>query len=110
MNRKVLAGLILSSWVIALGWLVSRQTQSSGRTVLDDAVRTVEPGALYYTVSMGGVPVGFASNTVDTVPEGLLVEDRLSLEIPALGTVQRVEARTTAVLRMRSGFGPSSPG
>ncbi len=98
MNRKVVAGLILSSWVVALGWLVSRQTQSGGGAVLDDAVRTVEPGALYYTVSMGGVPVGFASNTVDTVPEGLLVEDRLSLEIPALGTVQRVEARTTAVL------------
>ena len=47
---------------------------------------------------MGGVAVGFASNTVDTVPDGLRVEDRLSLEIPALGVIQHVEASTTAHL------------
>lgn len=97
-NRRTTAILILLSWAGAVGWLVARQTRSVGGGVLDDAMRTVEPGALYYTVSMGGVPVGFASNTIDTVPEGLLVEDRLSLEIPALGTMRRMEASTTARL------------
>jgi hypothetical protein len=97
-NRKAAAAAILVAWVATLGWLLSRQAQSGATTVLDDAARTVEPGALYYTVSMGGVPIGFASNMVDTVPEGLLVEDRLSLEIPALGTMQRVDAHTSARL------------
>lgn len=98
MNRQSVAVLILVTWVGALGWLFSRRTGPTGGLLLDDATRTVEPGALYYTVSMGGVPVGFASNTVDTVPEGLLIEDRLSLEIPALGAIQRVEASTSARL------------
>ena len=106
MNRQSVAVLILITWVGALGWMVARRTGPTGGLLLDDATRTVEPGTLYYTVSMGGVVVGFASNTVDTVPEGLLIEDRLSLEIPALGALQRVEAYTTArlsnSLRLRS--------
>ncbi len=98
MNRQSVAVLILVVWVGALGWLFSRRTGPTGGVLLDDATRTVEPGTLYYPVSMGGVPVGFASNTVDTVPEGLLIEDRLTLEIPALGAIQRVEATTRARL------------
>ena len=98
MNRQSIAVLILLTWVGTLGWLVARQTGPTGGLLLDDATRTVEPGALYYAVSMGGVPVGFASTTVDTVPEGLLIEDRLSLQIPALGAIQRVEASTSARL------------
>ncbi len=98
MNRQSAAVLILLTWVGTLGWLVWRQTGPTGGLLLDDATRTVEPGALYYAVSMGGVPVGFASTTVDTVPEGLLIEDRLSLQIPALGAIQRVEATTSARL------------
>jgi transglutaminase-like putative cysteine protease len=105
-NRRAAATLILLTWLGALGWLWRRETRTPRSTALDDAVRTVEPGALYYRVSMGGVPVGFASNTVDTVPQGLLIEDRLSLEIPALGALQRIEAHTTArltnTLRLRS--------
>jgi len=97
-KRQTTAILILLSWAGAIGWLIARQASSVSGGVLDDAMRTVEPGALYYTVSMGGVPIGFASNMIDTVPEGLLVEDRLSLEIPALGTMRRMEAYTTARL------------
>ena len=59
-NRRTTAILILLSWAGALGWLVARQTRSVRGGALDDAMRTVEPGALYYTVSMGGVPIGFA--------------------------------------------------
>lgn len=106
MNRQAAAALILLTWLGALGWLLRRESNSPRGTALNDAVRSVEPGALYYRVSMGGVPVGFASNTVDTVPQGLLIEDRLSLEIPALGALRRIEARTTAhltnTLRLRT--------
>ncbi|MCZ6916219.1 MAG: transglutaminase-like domain-containing protein [Gemmatimonadetes bacterium] len=98
MNRTTLAGVMLLGWIASLGWLFTRAAGGPRGEALGDAVRAVEPGAMFYTVMLGGVPIGFASNTVDTVPEGLLIEDRLTLEVPALGSVQRVEARTVARL------------
>ena len=98
MNRTTLAGVILVGWMVSMGWLFARQAGGPSGTALGDAVRAVEPGAMFYTVTLGDVPVGFASNIVDTVPEGLMVEDRLTLEVPALGTTQRVEVRTVAQL------------
>jgi hypothetical protein len=49
-------------------------------------------------LELGGQQVGFASNRVDTLPDTIQVQDVMLLEIPALGTVQRVEARTEAFL------------
>ena len=98
MNRRAFAVIILAAWIGALGWLFARESGQPGGTILADAERAVEPGAMFYTVSMAGVKIGFASNTVDTVPEGLLVEDRMFLEVPALGAIQRIDVRTTAHL------------
>jgi hypothetical protein len=47
---------------------------------------------------LGGQQIGFASNRVDTLPDSIKVEDLMILEIPALGTIHRVEARTEAAL------------
>ena len=98
MNRRTVAVVILTGWLGALGWLLARETGGPRGLLVGDATRSVEPGALYYAVSLGGVRVGFASNTLDTVPDGLRVEDLLLLEVPALGTIQRTEARTVAEL------------
>lgn len=52
------------------------------------------PGASYYTVSLGGGPVGYASSTVDTIAEGIRVQDVMVLDVEALGSVQRTELTT----------------
>jgi hypothetical protein len=74
--------------------------------ILADAGLRVPPGAAYYRLDLGGKQVGFASSLVDTLADTLSVQDLMILEIPALGTVQRVEARTdaklTRALRLRS--------
>jgi hypothetical protein len=71
-----------------------------------EATLRVGPGAEFYAVSMGGGPIGYASSTVDTTPEGISVEDLLVLDIEALGKVQRTQlstdVRLTRDLRLRS--------
>jgi hypothetical protein len=94
----MIAVLILVVWAGMLAWLGLRELAEPSGFELSDAVRNVPPGANYYSVTMGGAQIGYAINTVDTVPEGLTVEDRLVLEVPALGEMQRTEARTVANL------------
>jgi Transglutaminase-like superfamily len=101
MTRRALAGVILLAWGGALGWLGLRQSSPPADDALSDALRTVPPGATYYTVALGEAAIGFASNTVDTVPDGITVDDRLMLEIPALGTINRTDLRTVAKLTNR---------
>jgi Transglutaminase-like superfamily len=105
MSRGALATLILLTWVGALGWLGIREFGTRPTTTLDDTNRTVPPGSNFYRVTMGGAQIGYASSTVDTVPDGLVVEDRLVLEVPALGEFHRTEthtlARLTNTLRLR---------
>lgn len=98
MNRRTLAIAILAVWAGAIGWLVVRQTVATGSRLLADAVFRVSPGATYYSLALGGQQVGFASSSVDTLADTVQVRDYMLLEIPALGSLQRVEARTEANL------------
>jgi hypothetical protein len=97
-NRSTLAIAIILAWLAALGWLVKREYLRPRSDLLADAALRIPPGATYFTLELGGQQVGFASNMVDTLPDAIQVQDVMLLEIPALGTVQRVEARTEAVL------------
>jgi len=97
-NRRTTAILILAVWAGAVGWLVARQTVRTDSQLLADAVFRVSPGATYYSLDLGGQQVGFASSSVDTLADTVQVRDYMLLEIPALGSVQRVEARTDANL------------
>ena len=98
MNRRLLAGTIVLTWVGALAWLGYRQIGSASAGGIDMTLRTVPPGAAYYVVSVDDVIVGYASRTVDTVPEGIAVDDRLILELPATAGVTRTDMRTVANL------------
>ena len=90
--------------------------KSSGLKLAEATLR-VGPGAEFYAVSMGGGPIGYASSTVDTTPQGISVQDLLVLDIEALGKVQRTQLSTdirlTRDLRLRSFEGtldvPGSP-
>jgi len=98
MSRGALAGLILLAWVGALGWMGVRELTTPPRAEFDNSIRNVPPGANFYSVTLSGTQIGFASSTVDTVPNGITVEDRLVLEVPALGEFHRTETRTVANL------------
>jgi hypothetical protein len=97
-SRRALALGILLIWVAAIGWLVQRNYLRPVSSLIADAALRIPPGATYYSIELGGQQIGFASNRVDTLPDSIKVEDLMILEIPALGTIHRVEARTEAAL------------
>lgn len=106
MNRRVLAVAILCLWLGAVGWLLKREYGGSGGDLFADGPVNVSPTATYYRLELGGHHIGFASSRVDTLADAIRVEDLMVMHVPALGTVQRVEARTEALLsrslRLRS--------
>jgi hypothetical protein len=99
MSRRALAVVILVAWLAALGWLFVRRYRPRRQSdVLAAAVQTLPPGATYYTLSLGDRQIGYASSLVDTLPDSIRVEDQMTLEIPALGTVHHTAAMTRALL------------
>ena len=93
-----MAALVLAGWGGAFGWLVYREYRPSRTELLAEAALSLPPGATYYALSLGGTQIGFASNTVDTLADSIRVEDLMVLEVPALGSVHRTDARTRAIL------------
>ena len=98
MSRRVLAVGILALWAISLGWLGARELGRRTGARSEEKDRTVSPSATYYTLSIDGTSVGFASTTVDTVPDGLTVDDHLFLEVPAHSQLTVTDVRTFANL------------
>lgn len=94
MNRRHLAASILLVWLVTLGWLVRREYFRPRADLLAEAGLTVSPGATYYEITLGSQQIGYASNKIDTLPDAIRLEDQMLLQIPALGTVERVDART----------------
>jgi transglutaminase-like putative cysteine protease len=61
---------------------------------LAEAARTVGPTASFYTISMGSGAIGYATSTVDTLPDAIRVQDEMTVDIEALGSVQRTQLLT----------------
>ncbi len=97
---------ILVAWAAGIGLLVRREYFKPSGVRLQEATLRIGPGAEFFAVSMGGGPIGYASSTVDTTPDGIVVQDLLVLDIEALGKVQRTQLSTvirlTRDLRLRS--------
>lgn len=98
MTRRTVAGGILLIWAGAIVWLVRREYWPSEGAVLAEATLSLAPGASYYSLSLGGQQIGFASSTVDTLADTIRVQDIMVLEVPALGEIHRTDASTEAWL------------
>jgi hypothetical protein len=97
-TRRHWAIAILAAWFVSLGWLVKREFFRSTGARLAEAALSVPPGALFYRLDLGGQQVGFASTTLDTLPDSIRVDDLLVLDVPALGKLHRTSARSVAML------------
>ena len=99
MSRGALAAGILAIWLGMMGWLAWREYRPRlASEVATDAALSLPPGAMYYSLLLGGQQIGYASSTVDTLPDGLRVDDRMTLEIPAMGEVHNATAQSQALL------------
>ncbi len=66
--------------------------------MLAEGATRVGPGASYYTLTMGGAPVGYAASTIDTTPTAITIQNNTTLDIQALGAVQKTGIVTTVQL------------
>lgn len=97
-RRGVLGSAVVLVWIGMLGWHAQREYLQPEATRLARATLTLDPATHFYTVRMGGQAVGIASSRLDTLPDGFLLEDRLSLELTALGQEGLASATTTVRL------------
>ena len=98
MGRRTLGGLILALWVVLVGWQVRRERFQPELARLAEAALALNPGVSFYAIEMGGRSVGQATSRLDTVPDGFVLEDVMSLELPALGQTGTAVARTRVSL------------
>src|SRR5687768_11126704 len=81
-----------------VGWQVRREYFQPELSRLSEATLALAPGVSFYTLKMGDRLVGQATSRLDTVPDGFVLEDVMSLELPALGQTGTAVARTTVQL------------
>lgn len=111
--RATLALAVLLAWVGSLGWLGARQLgRSEANTLSSEATLRLAPATTWYAVDAGGVAIGYAGVTFDTLSPGYLITESTAIEIPAGDSVERVSRRSESWLgatldlqRMRSAFG-----
>lgn len=97
-RRRALGTVLVVAWLALLGWHARDSYLQPQMTRLAQATLSLEPGTHFYAVRMGGEIVGMASSRLDTVPDGFLLEDRLSLEIEAMAAEGAATATTTVHL------------
>ena len=103
---RIVAVLIVGMWLGMIGWQVRREYFAPELTRLAEASLGLAPGVSFYTLRMGERSVGQATSRLDTVPKGFVLEDVMSLELPALGqtgtAVVRTSVRLSPALVMQS--------
>ncbi|MDE3217305.1 MAG: transglutaminase domain-containing protein [Gemmatimonadota bacterium] len=95
-NRRIAtAAVVLVLWAGGMAALIRQQYFQPNVERLAEAAMRVTPGAVFYAVMQGGRQIGFASSTIDTVAGGIRSTDYLVANVPAGGSVHRLQARTT---------------
>ncbi|HNV74487.1 MAG TPA: transglutaminase-like domain-containing protein [Gemmatimonadaceae bacterium] len=103
MNARGLMAIgILAAWGAGIAAFAQREMSRSPREKLAEIAARVAPGATYFAVERAGAHVGFASNTIDTIPGGLQVTDYLVADLAVGGTMQRTTAQS--VVRLSRGL------
>ena len=96
--RAAVAVAILVAWGAGLSILVRREFFVPSTRRLAEAALRISPGATFFVVEQDGKQIGFASNTIDTLPMAIDVVDYLIADLPVAGKVRRVSARSVVKL------------
>ena len=98
--------LIITAWLVSLGWLVQREYFGGPTPGSMTASERVSAGTVFFAVYLGERQVGTASTVVDTPPGAVRVGGRLDLALPVGGRERRVrvvsEATLTPALTLRA--------
>ena len=97
MSRRLQAAIaILLLWAVGLGFLARRELFRPLMERFQAAAFRVAPGATYFAVYQGDRQIGFASSTIDTIPNAVVVTDFLVANVP-VGKERRRATATTRV-------------
>jgi transglutaminase-like putative cysteine protease len=88
-GRGIAAVAILAAWGAGIAVLAQREMSRSPRELLAEASVRIAPTATWLAVSREGRQVGFASFTIDTVPDGLQFTDYVVEDVAAGERVRR---------------------
>lgn len=97
-GRGLLAAGILAAWGVGIAVYAQRELTRSPRAKMAEVAARVGPGATYFAVESDGRHVGFASNTIDTIPGALQVTDYLVADLSVHGVEQRTTAQSVVQL------------
>ncbi|UCC73499.1 MAG: transglutaminase domain-containing protein [Gemmatimonadota bacterium] len=93
-RRQLIGGAIVIAWVVVLAWHVRREYFRPIAVRLSEASANLMPSHSFYSIKLGGAPIGYASSRIDTLTGGFILEDDLRLRITALGSQAPASART----------------
>ncbi len=86
---------VLAAWGAALAWLgVRRLTQTESAIISAEAALRLAPGASWFALYSGELPVGQAGITLDTLSPGYQILETFSMETPQDAMILR-SSRTT---------------
>jgi hypothetical protein len=94
--------VIVVLWAGALAGLVRRDVLRTPAQAYAELALRVNPGNVFYAVEQNGVLIGYASSTIDTLPDAITFRDELVADLNVGGTMQRAVARTD--VRLSRGF------
>jgi hypothetical protein len=85
-NRRVVAGVVLSVWLLVVAWHVRREYFRPEAERLALAARTLPPGVAYFALFRADRRAGWAQTEIDTLPaaSGFLIRDRVFLDVPGI--------------------------
>lgn len=89
-GRRTLGGTILALWVGMVGWHVEREYFVPDAARLAEATRHLTPKTHHYVIREDGGTLGTASSRVDTLPDGLVLDERMTATIPLPGGPDRM--------------------
>lgn len=93
-SRRVIGVSVLAIWMGMVAWHVRREYWVPEAARLAAGARMLAPGTHWFVIRMGEVPIGIAQSRLDTLPEGYVFNDEMTMDVPALGEVHRATART----------------
>lgn len=96
--RRVAAAGILVAWGAALVGLVQRDIMRTSTERMAELALLVNPSNTFYAVEQNGAHIGYASSTLDTLTDTLVVRDLLVADLSVGGTTQRMTARSRIVM------------
>lgn len=98
LDRRSLAAAVLVCWAIGLVWLARRRHDIPYAERLAQGALRLEPGTYFYTVSQDGKLIGWATSSLDTVPNGFVSRNAVRARALIAGDSQTVVASSMAHL------------